>query len=556
MAVALQNTPTQSAVSKNAQTSQNASKKTAMDIRQANTEAGIVVANILTTCLGADGRDKLLYTDKSNATITNDGATIMQQMKLHNPAAKMMKELSMAQDQQAGDGTTSVVVFAGALLGKCQELLKNNIHHTKIVHGLQKAKDEACKHIDSISRPIDITKSELVHEVVDISLSSKVVSAYSDTLSPLAVDAVMKSQKTCPPGHIISLKDIKLVKKVGGGSIEDSKLVDGIVFESKSEMGCRFGTVKKIQDARIALVQFHFSSPKPYTESNVIISEAKEMQDVERDEKAYISAIVKKLIEAKVNVVLIQKSILRDSMNKMAQMFLNQAGIMYVDNIDRTQMDQVARKLGKKPIATLDHVKPEALACAGICEKVTYGEETVVEIKEIFKNPLPCTQSDYMSGIKPVTIILTASNMVLLDEIERSFVDAISAVICLLKDSNLVVGGGAVEMSAALKLQEVAKEPQFSSDQYIFKAFAEALKVLPSTLALNVGLNPILAIMELEKIHSEKGCVYGISSKTRAIADMSDEKVLQPSHVTKSMITLATEYACSILKIDDIVLSR
>lgn len=209
----------------------------------------------------------------------------------------------------------------------------------------------------------------------------------------------------------------------------------------------------------------------------------------------------------------------------------------------------------KKPIATIDNLKPENLACAKICEKVTYGTETVVEVKEIYNNPLESKMSVYQDAIKPVSLILTASNQILLDEIERSLVDAISAVICLIKDSTLVVGGGAVEMSTALKLEDMSKEFD-SSLQHIFKAFASALKVLPSTLAENVGLNPALTLMELERVQRERGATFGVSGRTRRIGDLAAEKVLQPSHVSKSLVTLATEFACSIMKIDDIILSR
>jgi len=524
------------------------------DVRKVNIEAIKTVATTLLSSLGPKGLDKLLYTNTTDALITNDGATIMKEMKMEHPVARMMVKLAEAQDKQAGDGTTSVVVFSGALIAECAALLDKNIHHTAIVESLMRAKNSAIEHIESIANHIDISKIESFNQVAQIALSSKVISSDDSFLASMAVKAVKMVENSCPAHCEVSTSDIKLIKKKCG-SIEDSKIVDGVVFDSGKEPCCKFGKVSKKENAKIALVQFQLSSPKPYTESNVVISDASQMEKVEQDEKAYIMAIINKLKEAEVDVLLIQKSILRDSMSKLASLLLNESGIMYVDNIDRTDMDFVSRKLGVKPIATADHVVPSALGFASLCKKEKFGDDSTVQITGIVKPKQAAGISAYEDGVDPVNIILCASNQMLLDEAERSMFDAISAVVCLLKDSQLVTGGGAVETSTALKLESEAKNLD-ATDHYVFQAYAKALKVIPETLAKNAGLNPLIALMDLEIVQKEKGPTYGISSRSGAVADMTLEEVVQPSHVTKSMIKLATEFVCTILKIDDIIVCR
>jgi len=509
------------------------------------------VSKTLQTCLGPKGCDKLVYTTANDALITNDGATIMKQMKLLNPIARMMKTLAEAQDKQAGDGTTSVIVFCGSLIEQCKILMENNFHTVAIIESLNRAKDDAIKHIDSVASNVDMTKLDIVTNVAQTALNSKVISSYGGHLSALAVEAVMKVYQNSPSADTISPTDVKIIK-VKGDSIENSKIVDGIMFESGVEPCCKFGKVSKKENAKVALVQFHFSPPKPYLDSLVVVNDAAQMDNIEKDEKDYLVNIIEKVQNSGASVLIIQKSILRESVSKMARLLLNECNIMFIDNVDRTDMSFVSKKLGCKPIASPDHLATASMATVELCKKVSYGGRSFVEITGIAKPQ--SSHSQYHQSVDPTNLVLFGSNQMFLDEAERSMFDSISAVVSLFKDSLLVAGGGAIESNTSFFLEKKSKD-LVGIDHYVYKSFAEALKVIPFTLCQNAGINPLKGMMALELAQKDKGPGYGINAKGE-IADMEALNVVQPCHVTKSFIRLATEFICTILRVDEISHSR
>ena len=513
------------------------------DVRHNNILAAKTLSDIVRTSLGPKGMDKMIKDSKGKVIITNDGATIVNHLQVLHPTAKMLVETSKAQDIAAGDGTTSVVVLAGALLGQAQTLLDKNISPTVIADGFTEACNEAQKIIDDLEKKVELTDKDALVQNCITSLSSKVVSNYSEILAPLAVDAVLKLVKNGEIYHDdIDLKDIRVSKKLGG-TIEDTKLVDGIVF-TDNKISKAAGGPTKVENPKIGLIQFSISHPKTDMDSTLDIQEYSQMDRVLKEERAYIVKMVKKIKETGCNVLLIQKSILRDATNDLSLHFLAKAKIMVIKDIEREDVEFICKTLNCKPIAHIDSFTPDKLGTAARCEEVTLSEGSkVVEI------------SGVPNESKTVSILCRGSNQLVLDETERSLHDALCVVRSIIKRKAMVPGGSAPETEIAVKLTDLANKTQgFKS--YCLKAFADALEVIPYTLAENAGLKPVEIVTELRNKHRKGEKYAGINVKKGIISNMFDEKVIQPSLVTISALKLATEVVRMILKIDDIVICR
>jgi len=513
------------------------------DVRHNNILAAKTLSDIVRTSLGPKGMDKMIKDSKGKVIITNDGATIVNHLQVLHPTAKMLVETSKAQDIAAGDGTTSVVVLAGALLGQAQTLLDKNISPTVIADGFTEACNEAQKIIDDLEKKVELTDKDALVQNCITSLSSKVVSNYSEILAPLAVDAVLKLVKNGEIYHDdIDLKDIRVSKKLGG-TIEDTKLVDGIVF-TDNKISKAAGGPTKVENPKIGLIQFTISHPKTDMDSTLDIQEYSQMDRVLKEERAYIVKMVKKIKETGCNVLLIQKSILRDATNDLSLHFLAKAKIMVIKDIEREDVEFICKTLNCKPIAHIDSFTPDKLGTAAKCEEVTLSEGSkVVEI------------SGVPNESKTVSILCRGSNQLVLDETERSLHDALCVVRSIIKRKAMVPGGSAPETEIAVKLTDLANKTQgFKS--YCLKAFADALEVIPYTLAENAGLKPVEIVTELRNKHRKGDKYAGINVKKGIISNMFDEKVIQPSLVTISALKLATEVVRMILKIDDIVICR
>lgn len=468
-------------------------------------------------------------------TITNDGATILKQMNVLHPAAKMLVELSHAQDVEAGDGTTSVVVVAGALLDAAERLLQKGIHPTAISDAFQRCAIKAVEVLTAMSKPVELTDKESLIKSAATALNSKVVSQQSNTLAPLAVDAVLKVTE---PGQEerVDLKNIKVIKSLGG-TIEDTELIDGLVFTQRSS---GVNGPKRVEKSKIGLIQFCISPPKTDMDHSVIVSDYAAMDRVLKEERAYILNIVKQIKKAGCNVLLVQKSILRDAVSDLAIHFLDKIKVMVVKDVEREDIEFVCKSLNCRPIASLDHFLPENLVTADLTEEIASGTNKFVKITGIH-NP----------G-RTISVIVRGSNKLVLEEAQRSIHDALCVVRCLVKKRALIAGGGAPEIEMALQLA-AHSNTLHGVDAYCFRAFAEALEVIPSTLAENAGLNPISTVTELRNRHAQGEMNAGINVRKGAITDILTENVVQPLLVSISSITLASETVRSILKIDDIV---
>jgi len=506
------------------------------EIRSSSITAAKAVADAVRTSLGPKGMDKMIQEPKGDVTITNDGATILQQMKLAHPAGKMLVELSKAQDSEAGDGTTSVVILAGALLDASQKLLARGLHPTAISEAFQAASHKCCEILTEMSTPVELSDRESLLKSAATSLNSKVVHQHAGTLAATAVDAVLN---VIDPAKDINvdLKDIKITKKLGG-VVEDTELIDGMLFDTRSGSG--FGGPTRVEKAKIGLVQFCLSPPKTDMDNQVVVSDYAAMDRVLREERQYLLNIVKQIKKSGCNVLLVQKSILRDGVSDLAHHFLAKMKIMVIKDVEREDVEYTCKSLNIRPIASLDHFTPDILGSADMAEEITTGSSKMVKITGI------------QNKGRTVTVLLRGSNKLVLEEADRSLHDALCVIRCLVKKRALLAGGGAPEMEMTVRLYEHS-HTLTGVDAYCFRAFAEALEIIPYTLSENAGLNAISTVTELRTRHANGDKNAGINVRKGAITNILEENVVQPLLVSLSAISLASETVCSILKIDDVI---
>lgn len=495
----------------------------------------LAVADAVRTSLGPKGMDKMFLEPHGEILITNDGATILEKLEVGHPCSKMLVELSKSQDIEAGDGTTSVVVIAGSLLFGCLKLLHKGIHPTVISEVFGDCASRSMEILQQMSTKLELSDRETLIQSAIVSLGSKVVAQNADKLAPIAVDAVMRiiDPKTATN---VDLSDIKTFK-VLGGTLDDTELVDGLIIKELPVK--KLGGPSRIKKAKIALIQFWLSPPKPDIDHQVVVSDASMIDRILKEERKYIMGLCKKIKDSGCNVLLIQKSILRDATTEMSLHFLAKMGIMVVEDIDRPDVPFVAKTLGLKPVAHIDHLKPDKLGYADLVEEDDIGEKV-----------LKITGIQNMG--KTVSVLLRGSNNLVLDEADRSLHDALCVVRSLVKKKSVIVGGGAPEMELSLQLSMAAKE-LLGNASVCTKMFAECMEVIPTTLAENAGFKAIETVTELRNAHLEGKKNFGINIRKGGLADMWKENVIQPLLVSTSAISLATETVRQILKVDDIL---
>lgn len=406
--------------------------------------------------------DKMIQKGDGEVLITNDGATILSQLQVFHPTAQMLVQLSKSQDIEAGDGTTGICVIAGALLQACSELLSKGIHPTKIAEAFKQAAAKAEEILTSVAKPIDLLDRQAVLDAVNTCLSSKVVHNNSDVLAPIAVDAVLGIIDPLTATNV-DLRDIKIVKQVGG-TMDDTELVRGLVLETGAKHSA--GGPTKIENAKIALIQFCLSAPKTDMENNVVVSDYAAMDRILREERKYILNQCKKIKKWGCNVLLIQKSILRDAYNDLSLHFLAKLDIMVVTDIERTDVEFISRTLNLQPIAHIDHFTPEKLGSAGLASEVTIAGSTQKVVKF----------TDIVNMGSTITILMRGSNRLVIDEADRSVHDALCVVRSLVKKRFLIAGGGAPEAECALKITQWSKTLTGVAS-YCARAFAEVIKL-------------------------------------------------------------------------------
>ena len=492
----------------------------------------------------------MIQTGKGETIITNDGNTMLKDMSVMHPAAKMLVDLANAQDIEAGDGTTSVVVIAGSLLGAAERLLSKGIHPTIISESFQRAAAQAVEILEGISVPINLADRQTLLKAASTSLSSKIVSQ-EPKLAPMAVDAVLR---TINPNNAsnVDLRNIRILKK-SGGVIDDSEMVDGLVLSQQAVKSA--GGPTRIEKAKIGLIQFQLSPPKPDMENQIVVNDYRQMDKILKEERTYLLNMVKKIKKAKCNVLLIQKSILRDAVNDLSLHFLYKLGILCVKDVERDEVEFVCKSTGCKPIADIDSFTEDKLGTAELVEEVSYLGSRYTKVTGV-KHTNP-------NAPRTVSIVARGANPLILDEAERSLHDAMCVIRCLVKKRALLPGGGAPEMAVSTKLAQMSTTANYP-DTICFKAFADALEIVPVTLAENAGLNSIKVVTEMRARHAKGETNVGVSIKRGGVGVMggedkisaSGEGVMQPLLVSTSAIELASETVKMILRIDDIALSR
>jgi thermosome len=495
-----------------------------------NIMAAKIIAETVKSSLGPKGMDKMLVDSFGDVTITSDGRTILDEMDVQHPAAKMMVEVAKTQDNEAGDGTTTAVILAGELLSKAEELIGKNIHPTIIIDGYKKAAEKALEALEKIAIPVDLNNQEYLKKAAMTSMASKLVSEQREYLADLAVKAILQVVEKEDDKYKVDIDNVKVEKKPGE-SVRDTKLINGIVLDKEV---VHSGMPKRVENAKIALLDSSLEIEKTEFDAKINIESPEQMDAFLKQEEAMLKEMVDKLVAVGASVVLCQKGI-----DDTAQHFLARRGILAVRRIKKSDMEKLAKATGGKLITNLNDMSPADLGYASLVEERKIGDDKMTFV-EGCKNP------------RAVTILIRGGTERIVDEAERSIHDALCVVRDIVEEPKVIAGGGASELEIARVLKKYA-ETLPGREQLAVKSFAEALEAVPTTLAENAGLDPIDILSELRAKHEKGDTWAGIEVNSGKIQDMTEAGVFEPISVKKQVIKSANEAASMILKIDDVI---
>src|SRR3954468_18876750 len=509
-----------------------ASETKGREAQKNNFTAAKTVAEIVRTSLGPRGMDKMLVDSLGDVTITNDGATILKEIDVQHPAAKMMVEISKATDNEVGDGTTSVVVLAGALIERAEELINKNVHPTVIVDGYRKTAFRSIEILNSIAMKVDDQNKDQLVKVAKTSMQTKLVSKDSLDLANMVVTACKQVSETRNETTKVDLDDIKVEKKAGG-SIKDTKLIKGIVLDKEVVHG---GMPKRIENAKIALINSALEIEKTEFDAKLNISSPEQMKRFLDEENVMLKSMVNKVTSAGANVVICQKGI-----DDIAQHYLAKAGVLTVRRVKESDMTKLSRATDARVINNLDDMTSKDLGNADLVEERKVESDKWVFI-EGCQNP------------KAVTILIRGGSQRVVDEADRSVHDALMVTKDVLEKPLIVAGGGSPEAYVSNKLKEWTTTLT-GREQLAAEKFAEALETIPITLAENAGMDTIDTMTELRSKQSKGSTWAGIDVRSSQIKDMSELDIVEPLSVKEQIIKSATEVASMILRIDDVIAS-
>ena len=498
-----------------------------------NIMAARIIGEVLKTTLGPRGMDKMLIDSLGDITITNDGAAILDEMEVEHPAGKMMVEVAKTQDDMVGDGTTTAVVLAGELLKKAEELLDQNIHPTIIVSGYRKAVQKAMETINKIAIPVDIEDRATLRKVALTSMSSKAVGPAKEHLAEIAIDAVKQIVEKRGDRRIADIDNIQIIKKEGK-SLFESQLLRGVIIDKEA---VHPGMPKKLENAKIALLDCPLEIEKTEISAEIRIRDPTQMKAFLDQETRMLKEMVEKIKAAGANVVFCQKGI-----DDMAQHFLAKEGILAARRVKQSDMEKLARATGGRITTDLNDLTPQDLGVAGIVEERKIGEDKMVFVEKC-KDP------------RSVAVLIRAGLERMVDEAERAMNDALSVVSDVIEDNKIVAGGGAVEVEVAKELRRYATKVG-GREQLAIEAFADAVEIVPKTLAENAGLESIDIIVGLRAAHEKiDGKYMGVNVFTGKTENMHDNGVVEPLVVKEQAVKSAAESASMILRIDDVIAS-
>jgi len=497
-----------------------------------NIAAAKAVADAVRSTLGPKGMDKMLVDSMGDVVITNDGATILKEMDIEHPAAKMIIEVAKTQEQHCYDGTTTAVILSGELLKKSEDLIEQNVHPTVICEGFRLAAEKACEllEVHGISTEND---TDILNEVAKTALTGKSAGAVKSFMADICVRSVQAVGVVEDGERFVDIKDIK-VEKRQGGSIRDSSLIDGIILDKER---VHAGMPRLVQQGKIALINSAVEVKKTEVDAKIQITDPNQLALFLEEEEQYIRNLVDAIESSGANVLICQKGI-----DELAQHYLAKKGIFAIRRAKKSDMEALSKATGAQIITNIEDISPEDLGNAARIEEKKSGESDMTLITG-------CPEA------KSVSVLLRGGTEHVVDEIRRAFDDAVGVVSVAWEDGAVLTGGGSVLASISRELRSYA-ETIGGREQMAIEAFSGALEIIPRTLAENAGLDPVTTIIELRKAHADGQQFAGINVYDGGVANMKDANVLEPLRVVEQAIQSATETAIMILRIDDVISSK
>ncbi len=508
------------------------SRSRGKEAQRTNIMAAKIVAESVKSSLGPKGMDKMLVDSFGDVTITSDGRTILDEMDIQHPAAKMMVEVAKTQDNEAGDGTTTAVIISGELLNKAEELIEKNVHPTVIIDGYKKAQEKALEILEKIAITVDLNSQDYAKKAAMTSMASKLVAEHREYLAEISVKAILAVAEKVDDKYRADVDDVKVEKKTGE-SVQETKLIQGIVLDKDVSHS---GMPKRVEKAKIALLDCPLEIEKTEFDAKINIESPEQMEAFLKQEENMLREMVEKIAKVGANVVLCEKGV-----DDMVQHFLARKGMLTVRRIKKSDMEKLAKATGGKIVTNLEAITTADLGYANLVEERKVGDDKMTFI-EGCKHP------------RAVTILIRGGTERIIAEAERSIHDALCVVRDIVEEPKIVAGGGSPELEMSRQLKKYA-ETLPGREQLAVRGFAEALEAIPTTLTENAGLDPIDILSDLRARH-EKGEIWaGIEVVSGKIQDMSKAGVYEPLAVKKQIIKSATEAASMLLKIDDVIAS-
>ncbi len=505
------------------------------DAQSINIAVGYAVSTAIKTTLGPKGMDKMLMSEYGDVIITNDGATILEEMNVEHPTAKIMVDVAKNQDKEVGDGTTTAVIITGELLKAAGNLIDQSIHPTTIIKGYKMAADKAKDILKKHSTSLSIEEQDKLLKIALISMGSKNIGS-EDTkkyLGKLAIQAITQVAEKNDMELRIDHDFIKLEKKEGG-SVEDTEFINGVLIDKEV---AHPGMPKILKNASIAILDVALEIEKTETDARIEITSPDQMQAFLAQEEKMLKDMVEKIAKTKANAIFVQKGI-----DDVAQHYLAKAGILAVRRVKKSDLEKLAKATGAKLVTSLDDLTQKDLGFAGNVEEKKIGGEQMVFVEKC-KDP------------KSVTIFVRGSTQQVVNEVERSLNDVIGALSSAVEEGRYVIGGGSIEIDVANELRNYSSEVG-GREQLAIQAFADALEIVPKTLAESAGMDPIDTIVQLRNKHKDKSSSVGVDVYRNTIADMEKLGVIEPCKVKEHAISSASETAEIILRIDDMISSK
>jgi len=501
--------------------------------RSNNIMAALAISDAVKSTLGPKGMDKMLVDSMGDAVITNDGATLLKEIDVEHPAAKMIVEVAKAQDEECGDGTTSAVILTGELLKYSRELSDQNIHPTVICSGFKLAADKAVDALNKMAIPIKPGDKTILKNISMTSMASKGASGSKELLADVVVDSVTHVAEKIHGKTVVDIDNIQIQKQQGGG-IQDTSVIKGIILDKER---VHEGMPKHIINAKIALVNIALEVKKTEVDARIEIHDPTQLQKFLDEEESMLKKMVDKVKKSGANVLICQKGI-----DDLIQHFLAKEGIYAVRRAKESDMEKLAKATGAKIVANLDDLTAKDLGKAGNVEEKKYGDDKLTFIMDC-KNP------------KAVSILIRGSTEHVVDELERGIHDALSVVKAALEDGKITAGGGAAATAVAMALRDFA--PSIGGrEQMAVEAFANAVEVIPKTLSENAGLDPIDMLLEIRREHKKGNKYAGIDVLGGKVTDMMKHNVIEPLLIHIHEIQAAQEAATMILRIDDVIAAK